>query len=136
MYDTYRTHGPEAAVQQLVVMGVVTVATAGAGYVIGTVFYPSAAAAWAALMSNYPKYGQIIAKITGSKAAQTLGKAKELYGAANAKLASAAEKVGWKSSKTKVIPKAAEAEDALGFTSSGGAASSANKQRLKEYLAK
>ncbi len=64
-------------------------------------------------VKHYPKYGQIIAKITGSKAAQTLGKAKGLYGAANAKLASAAEKVGWKSSQTKIMPKAFEAEDVI-----------------------
>lgn len=116
VYDTYRTHGPEAAIQQLVVMGIVTIATAGTAtiaYKIGGAVYPSAAAAWSALISNYPKYGQVIAKITGSKAAQTLGKAKELYGAANEKFAATVEKVGWKSSQTKVMPKAAEAEDAL-----------------------
>jgi hypothetical protein len=117
VYDTYKTQGADAAMQQLVTMGVVTVATAGAGqlvYKLGAkVLGNTAKAAWQAYLSESPMLSKVIEKgaATFDKVKDKVKKSEAFKSAQklDAKLDKAwekgKEKVGERFGKTSTLPK-------------------------------
>jgi len=76
IYQTYKNEGPEAALEELALTGVVTIVTLGAGkviYRVGKVAYPTAEAAFMACQAKSPTLTRVAESLSG-----TADKAKSL----------------------------------------------------------